>query len=345
MKKFKLVIDWFFRVGLSVILVIFVVVAPISLFPSLLNDEAQVNRAQNLEHQGILELWHVETFEGGSVSRSSFLEREAIIFEREHKGTFISIQTMSLEQFKLNINNGKKPNILSFGVGVENSFISDLLEIDAGDTRSDLKVYGKIGNRQYAVPYILGGYALIYQNSLLKTNEDLTGVGLKGATNPLNALNHLNKQIEKIYDDKTLDSYDAYDKFLKGNFGTLLGTQRDVYRVYNRQSKGLLNECSYEFLEGYTDLVQYISVFESEDAEQNLSLKFVARLLSEDVQKKLANYNLFSTLNNLNLYDSGIYKDFEKTLSKSITSINAFSTLDEINLQKEEAYLKVVANK
>ena len=61
-----------------------------------------------------------------------------------------------------------------------------------------------------------------------------------------------------------MDSYTAYDKFLKGNFENLIGTQRDVFRVTNRQQKGLLTDYNIFPLGGYTDLVQYISVFEKE---------------------------------------------------------------------------------
>lgn len=336
MKKLKVIFDWFLRVGLSVIVVLFLVVAPFSLFESLLKAEADVNRGEVYEYQGILELWHIETFEGGSVSREKFLEKEALQFEKEHKGTYIVIQTMNLEQFELNLQNGKKPNIISFGIGACDKVVSNLIELDAENVRSDLAGFGKYGSRQLAVPYILGGYAMI-----AKVNG-VVGVGLKGTTNPFKALSQNNLQIASLYDDKNLDSYDAYDKFLKNGFDVLLGTQRDVYRVYSRQQKGLLTDASLTFLGGYSDLVQYISVFKGQDIEETICKKFVSQLVSQNAQRRLKDYNLFSTLKNISLYDAGIYKDFENVLSQPLKSENAFISKSQIEMQKDDSYKKAV---
>ena len=335
-----------FQVLLSVLIVFFIVVIPFTLLPNLLDAEARVNRAENYEYQGILELWHVETFEGGSISRGAFLEKEAITFEKKHKGTYIVIQTMTLEQFNLNISLGKKPNMISFGVGVGDDFVSDLIDLDAGNVRADLASYGKFNSKQVAVPYILGGYAIINSNTSAENSKttNLLGVGLKGTTNPLMSLQTNNMQIAKVYDDYNLDSYDAYDKFLKGNFDTLLGTQRDVYRCYNRQQKGLLTNATFSFLGGYTDLLQYISVFKGKEIEQNLCQKFVSQIISNEVQIKLQNYNLFSTLKNIKLYTDGIYNEFENKLSDKLQSVNAFINLSQIEINKEQSFKNVIKN-
>lgn len=337
-KKIKNGFSWFFKIFLSTVLIAFVCMAPFTLLPNLLKEQAEVNRGEDYEYQGILELWHIETFEGGSASRSGFLEREAINFENQHKGTYIVIQTMSLEQFKLNINAQKFPNIISFGIGVGDEFIDKLVELDSPNVRSDLSSAGKFSSKQLGVPYILGGYALISKSS------GKIGVGLKGATNPLKSMAQNNMQIANIYDDLNLDSYDIYDKFLKGNFDTLLGTQRDVYRCYNRQQRGLLSDASFTFLGGYTDLVQYLSIFKGSLIEEKLCKQFVLQMISVDVQSKLKNYNLFSTLNNLSLYNEGLYKDFEEVLQKKLTVENAFLGNEQIKSQKAEALKTVVKN-
>ena len=349
MKKLKVVLDWFCRIGLTGVLVIFLIFAPFTLIPNLLKAEADVNKSENYEYQGILELWHIETFEGGSVSRISFLEREAISFEKQHKGTYIVIQSMNLEQFELNIQNGKLPNMLSFGIGIGDTIAKNLVELDAGSVRSDLKQYGFYNSKQLAVPYILGGYALISQNTT-QTNQDsrksietMVGVGLKGTSNPTKALEINQKQIANLYaESTTIDSYDAYDKFLKGNFDVLLGTQRDVFRVWNRQQKGLMSNVSFEFLSGYTDLIQYLSVVKSNILEEKLCKDFVSQIVSNQVQQKLKNYNLFSTLQDKKLYDAGAYSDFENMLRQNLRSENAFISNNQIKNQKEQSYKSVV---
>lgn len=342
MKKLKIVFDWFLRVGLSGLLVAFLLVAPFTLFPNLLSMQADVNKKENYEYQGILELWHIETFEGGSVSRSSFLQKEAINFEKNHKGTYIVIQNMSAEQFELNIEAGKTPNIVSFGVGVANKISNNLVELNAGTVRTDLKDFGKQNSKQLAVPYILGGYALISQSISEEKHSKQVGVGLKGYTNPLKVLSENNMKIDNLYSCDELDSYDTYDKFLKGNFSTLLGTQRDVYRIYNRQQKGLMQDVQFSFLSGYTDLVQYLSVFKSSAIEEKLCKEFVTLMTSEEVQLKLKDYNLFSVRDDIKLYNDGIYKDFENALREKLKSENAFISPSQITSQKNECYKDTV---
>ena len=336
MKKLKVFFDWFLRIGLSAVVVLFLVVAPWTLFPSLLNAQANVNRGEHFEYQGILELWHVETFEGGSVSRAKFLERQAINFEKQNKGCYIVIQTMNLEQLELNIENNKRPNMISFGIGASDKIANELVELDSKNVRADLAKSGQYGSRQLAVPYILGGYVLI------ENGNGTVGVGLKGTTNPLMAMQKNNLQIANIFKETNLDSYDTYDKFLKGSFETLLGTQRDFYRVQNRQQKGLMTDVNFKFLGGYTDLVQYVSVFKGNKTEVEMCKKFVSSLIEENAQNKLAGYNLFSTLSNITLYKDGLYKDFEEVLKQPLTCENAFISKSEIEFKKEESYKNVV---
>src|SRR5574344_2147620 len=128
MKKLKIFAKWFLKVGISTLLIIFLITAPLTLFPNLQSLQANVNKSATFEYEGILELWHIETFEGGSVSRANFLEKQAIAFEKKHKGSYIVIESMSLEQFKLNLANGKKPDILSFGIGIGDGITDSLID-------------------------------------------------------------------------------------------------------------------------------------------------------------------------------------------------------------------------
>ena len=271
------------------------------------------------------------------MSRAKFLERQAINFEKQNKGCYIVIQTMSLEQFELNIQNSKRPNMISFGIGASDKIANEFVELDSKGVRADLAKSGQYGSRQFAVPYILGGYVLIENGS------GAVGVGLKGTTNPLMAMQKNNLQIANFFDDVNLDSYDIYDKFLKGSFETLLGTQRDFYRVQNRQQKGLMTDVNFKFLGGYTDLVQYVSVFRGDKTEEEMCKRFVSSLIEENTQNKLAGYNLFSTLSNVTLYKDGLYKDFEETLKQPLVCENAFISKSEIESKKQESYKNVVS--
>ena len=69
-------------------------------------------------YKGVLNLWHIETFEGGSGSRANFLKRRAIEFESQNKGVFVSVQTYTPEQVLQKLNDGARFDIISFSYGV-----------------------------------------------------------------------------------------------------------------------------------------------------------------------------------------------------------------------------------
>ena len=335
MKKFKVFFDWFFKIGTSILLVIFMLFSHFSILPTILAIQSEINKKENYEYQGILELWHIETFEGGSQNRGKFLEKVAQSFEKQHKGTYIVVLSMTLEQFCLNYNAGKSPNIISFGVGVGDDFADNLIKLDAENVRKDLLLGGKYNSKQLAVPYMLGGYAFISKDDLSNLNANITGVGLLSATNPLQSIKQ-NKLSIKLAENTNFDSYDAYDKFLKGYYENLLGTQRDVYRVSNRQQKGLLTDYKISALGGYSDLVQYASVFKKEKKETELSEKFVQYLISDEIQQKMKDISMFSTLNNAKLYESGIYQQMENVLNQRLETENAFESMEYITAKKEK---------
>ena len=338
MAKVKTVLSWFCRVGVSIVLVAFLFLAPFTIMPSLLNSQANINRVKDYDYQGILELWHIETFEGGSASRSAFLEKQAINFEKENKGIYIVIKTMSLEQLQLNLQNNQKPNMISFGIGVGDKITQDLISLNFNlNVRQDILDGGKFNNQQLAMPYILGGYALISQNQFTDTLNGKTGVGNVGTTNPFKAVKIENLKLS-FADNINCDSYNAYDKYLKGGYDNLLGTQRDVYRINNRVNKGLLSNINYKFLNGYTDLVQYISVFKSAEIEQEICKQFVKKLISDQAQSKLANINLFSVLQNKKLYTDDIFGKMEESLSNNLKTENVFLNTSMIKEEKEKYF-------
>ena len=60
---------------------------------------AQLKRLQapRQNTQGVVSMWHIENFEGGSGSRHQFLLKQMIALEK-HKGLLVSIQTLTKAQ-------------------------------------------------------------------------------------------------------------------------------------------------------------------------------------------------------------------------------------------------------
>ena len=338
-------------------LVLFIIFAPISLFNKIYVLNYSVNKQYKFDFSGVLTLWNVDTFEGGSVSRTAFFEKRAIEFEKENKGVYLSVQNLSLEQLKMNLESGKKPNIITFGIGVGQEIKDEIIELnlETSKVRDDLLVSGKLDGKLKAVPIILGGYSLILNKEklsgediveTLKTNNSKIIFSSQDLINPLLPLvlkdvNLSNQEIENV------DSYDAYDKFINEKYNAIVGTQRDLFRCKNRENN-LKMQCEYNFLGGFSDLIQYASIFPCEENALNMSKKFVEYVISEKVQEKLEHINMYPVINK-NIYTDDFYNKFNQNLLKPLKTLNAFLSTDKIEnlkeLSKDFVFLGKTANK
>lgn len=337
----------FWRAVFVVLVVCFAIFSPAVIFREE-KYKLNLNEFLNLEsgNKIVLDLCHVETFEGGSASRAGFLKRQAEKFNKQNNNFFVSVTTMSLEEFELNINSGYSADLYSFGTGA-GSYIQNKLQTlkKQSNIREDLQKNATLSNKIYAYPYMLSGYAVVSYESLTVQDETLTAKltsakhGKKiiggtifgtGVTNPAQALCCNNIKL-KTQDVTTKDtSYSAYSNFLKKTTKSLVGTARDVARIKNREQNGNISPCKYEFLSHYSDLVQYIGVSNNLDkAKSEVATNFASFLLSDSAQKDIANYGLFS-VTNLKIYEDGYMSEFEKALSLPLQSVNAFISKEEI---------------
>ncbi len=307
------------------------------------------------EQQSVLTIWHVETFEGGTASRKSFLQKVAMNYNKKNKNCFFVIKQMNLEQFKINLENNQQADIYSFGVGA-GQYLSESLEVLSknNNIRSDLSLYGFKQNNCFAYPYILSGYVCITRQKycvadnknkiLLSKNVNNTikpGFGFTG-NEVLNFSKVLVENGFKKLDEKDYFScdnfYEAYNMFLADKFCTLIGTARDLARCKNREQLGSLSECQYNFLEGYSDLIQYIGVNKNlDEIKMKIAKDFCEFITNENSQEMLKNYGLFTINNNL-IYESGYMKDFELILHKNLKSTNVFATSEQILQNKQDSY-------
>lgn len=260
----------------------------------------------------ILTVWHIETFEGGSFSRGRFLENRAIEFESKNAGKIFFVKSLSMEQARLKIESGELPDLVSFGVGAGELFVNDALEIDEDfGVREDLRDYGMIKSKIYAVPYMLGGYVKIYKNLPKKPVV------------AINSVTKTNYNEDSVF--KNITPYEAYAEFVKNKSDCFIGTQRDLVRIENRINYGSLENCSFEFLEGYSDMVQYFTITSKNQRSKDLCVKFIKYILSDSVQASISKIGMFSVLEK-SIYTEGNFKDFEKILNKKIASVNAFTS-------------------
>ena len=161
-----------FKIITAILIIAFLIISPFPLFSKIHELNYKLNSEYNFNFSGVIELWNVDTFEGGSVSRTTFLEKRAIEFEKQNKGVFISINNLTLEQLKLNLQNNKKPHIITFGIGVEDIFLDEIINLtNTYNVRDDIIKSSTINGKVKALPIMMGGYSLIGNGE--KVNDDL----------------------------------------------------------------------------------------------------------------------------------------------------------------------------
>ncbi len=340
-----------FKALLCFLTIIFLIFMPNYIFNEN-NYQISLNEYLNLQNKQkvVLDMWHIETFEGGNASRTKYLEKQALLFNKQNINCFVSISLLTEEQLVLNLKENKLPDLFSFGVG-SGCFLSSYLQPLSKNSliREDLQEYAMQNNKILAYPYILSGYCLISHQDIISTqnnfiSQTINKKNIKGITfannsflNPsqillLNGYSNLNKN-DYIYSNST---YDAYLNFVSKKSLTLLGTARDLARCKNRETNGSLNSCSYKFLSGYTEMIQCVGVVKSSNSSE-YAKQFVNFLTNKQSQQNLKNYGLFSTTGE-DLYEKDYINDFEEVLNKKLTSINVFSSQEEIYDKRQKSF-------
>lgn len=328
----------------SLVVAVFLFVAPYIILPQIYagRDEWIKTAPPNAV---FLELWEIDTFEGGSASRARFIEKNAYLYQERTINTYVLVQSFDINQAKTMLEQGSRPDIISFGVGA-GELIEPLITPVSNDfgVRADLLAGGLVNGKQLAVPWCMGGYclcadgdfgALTIENFKEKAeSSELCVIGTgQGYNVPKLGLNEEEKRYLSIDD---LTQYEAYESYLKGNdFSVLLGTQRDFYRLNNKVNLGVIAPLNYRYIDTYTDLIQYFAITADNENQVSAAEEFIKFMTSQKVQNKLGSIGMF-TVNGMSIYND-IYADFERALSGKLKVLNVFTPNIQISaLQGKE---------
>ncbi len=274
----------------------------------------------------VMDMWHIEAFEGGTSPRKSLLEKVSMAYNKSNPGVFVAIRTMTLEQYVINVKQNK-PDIISFPRGiVDSGMLIDLprLKILNEEHTSACQKQGEL----LCYPYMLGRYVLISKDKISPNNlcGDIAKTKKK-MIYPLGISNtsHWQKVLSEnnyLYNNvkQSLTQYDNYKDFIDGNIKVLLGSQRDVHRLKLREEKGKIEALEYVYLDGYTDLVQYIGVC-CESNKVDRAKAFCEYLMSYDSQIKINSIGMFSAV--YDIYTDGYMNEWENAVNKT-TIISPF---------------------
>ena len=313
---------------------------------------------QQLSYQGVVELWNVETFEGGVGSREAWLTARAAKFEAANKGLFVHVTTLSVEQAEAKLNEGQGFDMICFSRGV-GSLVKEHLAAFTGSVgaiKDNYLVSGQLESKLYAVPLYSGAYCLFARTEQLAADRLLSDAltakytrkigkntvelqplvcGFTPYNSPLSAL-ALSGGKGKAAVSDAVTQYQAYEQFVANKTAvTLLGTQRDMYRLSQRESNGKIENLAFAPLTGYTDLVQYVAVSAHAGDKSESCVKFIEYLTSEQAQSTLTGMSLFSVLD-ATFYTADRYALCESSLSGAYVP-NVFGDADAIANQRQTA--------
>lgn len=314
-------------------------------------------------YQGVINLWLVDTFEGGSGSRQNWFTKRAAYFEQQHNGMFVCVTALTETQLAEKLSQGQNFDMLCFSRGVGATVLDKLapLNVDFGSLFDNFAQSGRVGATTYALPVYTGAYCLfarksqqqgdIVANSLTTTYTRKIGknvvtlsplvCGFTSYNSPLTALAMANVNGD-FQPDYTKTQYVAYQQFVDNKTAvTLFGTQRDMYRLGKKLETGKIDDLLFAPLCAYTDLVTYVGI--SRDT-QNLQpcVQFAKYLISDVVQQTVADVSMFSVTNQ-NLYTKQWYDLCQQQLPTAYVP-NVFGDSSAIENSRNTA-LKTLSQK
>ena len=118
-------------------------------------------------------------------------------------------------------------------------------------------------------------------------------------------------------------------------YQALLGTQRDLYRLSQREQNGKIEPLGFCPLTGYTDLVQFVGISSVCGEKASSCQDYLQYLISDEVQQSLVNLSLFGVVDAA-LYTDERYAAMERGLSSAFVP-NVFADGEIIANQRQTA--------
>ncbi len=239
-------------------------------------------------YKAIIEIWQIDTFEGGVGSRSSFLRGVASSFTKSNPSVLFLVSSHTVSSAQSLIESGKYPDVISYGGNC----------LDLTGKIINIKGYeqcdgGFVDKNRYMLAWCKGGYFEIKRQGVNEVKRVIVGEGEYNSGSIAKTFSNYSK-----FKGENYIPSEAFNTFLTDKNSLLIGTQRDVMRLKSREIS-----CSITPIYDYCDLFQYVSVINKNDVKNQYSLQFVNYLLSEKIQATLTKIGMASCMYK-NLYES-----------------------------------------
>lgn len=155
---------------LFVALVLFLWLAPGYLYPILASDifSEEVQKRRESMYTGVVTIWQVDTFEGGTGSRTAWLNKLLASLEKQYNGVYFVVRSMTPERAKTLLASGNEsimPDMISFGRGLIDNPEELLMQIPE-EYYTGLMPELIAACSNYALPWAFGGYAVFADSEL-----------------------------------------------------------------------------------------------------------------------------------------------------------------------------------
>ncbi len=331
---------------LSIALIVSVLVVPKGLYNVLNTDKItdEMYKRRERYFYGVINLWQIDSFEGGTGSRANWLKSICAGFERKNNGVFINVESVTLETAEKLIKSGqKRPDMISYGAGCELSFeyFEKLAVKKLPDTKDALC--------DIAVPWCMGAYFMIGDGETDLWGNDGALINTKKGSKTIysvgvperkghNAYYGLLKNCPNSFNSEySLVSGTSQEMFELYNYSQrvnrIIGTQRDLYRLKTLEERELARIGNVEYL-GFTDLFQYVSIFKCDDEKKKDTMNdFIDYILDEAQQNKLGTIGMFPVVfSSQPEYDNNFVKNGWQEIKKAeevkIDSIKKLQKVD-----------------
>lgn len=274
--------------------------------------------AEEKPYKGVITVWQIDTFEGGTGSRKNFLLSSARGFEKKYAGVLVMVISHTETSANAAYERGETPDAISFGAGF---YPKNAKKI----TPEKKFAGGTAGADCYAVPWCRGGYILIEnptltgyngakkdKKSLPDLSEEEILVSEGEHTAPLVALSLADVRVKSV---RKLSPMEAYVKYTEGKTRYYLTTQRDAVRLTRRGES-----FNYYPLSAYNDLYQYISLTSVSPEKSVYAERFIEYILKEEVQKSLGKICMFSAFYAAE-QETEVLNDLQRIKSESTFSV------------------------
>jgi len=146
-------------------------------------------------YQGIITVWHIVGFKPYQGSLGTWMSNAAAQLEKHHRGVYLQVDSIDVEEYEARIARGEQPDVFSFPLGCMYAEQLCELELELPELKGNTKEAGYCEGRLYAVPYTASGYLLLHNQRLMQEQgkdaqgmtEMLKSGGASAAGDPVQA--------------------------------------------------------------------------------------------------------------------------------------------------------------